>query len=258
MPVNLPCPFPFIPEYIFTDIDDTLTLHGRLPVQTFSALKTLQEHGIKIVPVTGACSAWCDCIVRTWPVSTIVGENGALIMSSENGFIVEYLDDKKTIAENRKKLSVVVDKVRNEVPEAQLTRDTDYRMTDIAFDIGQDQILTKNKCLQIAEICQSYGANVRMSSIHINVWYGAHTKATTTDILLNRLTIPVERTIFVGDSPNDEDMFKMLDTTVGVVNITPFLDSLAFSPTYITTRPGGLGFAELTETILQRAALQVD
>jgi HAD superfamily hydrolase (TIGR01484 family) len=252
MPDVLPFPFPFLPQYIFTDIDDTLTWHGRLPVQTFYALEALREHGIQVIPVTGACSAWCDCIVRTWPVSTIIGENGAVIMSSQNGFTTEYLYQEEIRRENRETLLSLAEEIQERIPGAKLTHDTAYRDNDIAFDIGQDHSLTREQCQKIIEICRANGANARMSSIHINVWYGAHSKATTTNMLLRRLKVPAAATIFVGDSANDEDMFKLLDTTVGVANIKPFLGSLTSAPSFITSKPGGLGFAELAEAVLQR------
>lgn len=57
-----------------------------------------------------------------------------------------------------------------------------------------------------------------MSSIHIYVWYGAHSKATTTSTLSKRLKAPAAAAVFVGDSANDEDMVKLLDTTTGRQN----------------------------------------
>src|SRR5690242_4106527 len=62
---------------VLTDIDDTLTLHGRLPAEAFDALWKLRRAGIKVVPITGRPAGWCDLIARQWPVDGVVGENGA-------------------------------------------------------------------------------------------------------------------------------------------------------------------------------------
>ena len=62
---------------VLTDIDDTLTLHGRLPGEAYSAMWALQRAGIKVVPITGRPAGWCDLIARQWPVDGVVGENGA-------------------------------------------------------------------------------------------------------------------------------------------------------------------------------------
>ena len=45
-------------QYLFTDIDDTLTTEGRLLPQTYKALWDLSEAGIRIVPVTGGSAGW--------------------------------------------------------------------------------------------------------------------------------------------------------------------------------------------------------
>ena len=62
---------------MFTDIDETLTSHGRLTAQAYAALESLQQAGLLVVPVTGRPAGWCDHIARMWPVDAVVGENGA-------------------------------------------------------------------------------------------------------------------------------------------------------------------------------------
>jgi HAD superfamily hydrolase (TIGR01484 family) len=63
---------------VFTDIDDTLTVDGRVGASAFRAMEQLREAGLLVVPVTGRPAGWCDMIARTWPVDAVVGENGAL------------------------------------------------------------------------------------------------------------------------------------------------------------------------------------
>ena len=45
---------------VLTDIDDTLTLHGQLPAEAFSALWALKHAGLKVIPITGRPAGWCD------------------------------------------------------------------------------------------------------------------------------------------------------------------------------------------------------
>ena len=47
---------------VFTDIDDTLSLHGRLPAAAYDALERLQAAGLRVIPVTGRPAGWCDHI----------------------------------------------------------------------------------------------------------------------------------------------------------------------------------------------------
>ena len=62
---------------ILADIDDTITTEGRLTAEAYGALERLQEAGLAVVPVTGRPAGWCDLIARFWPVTGVVGENGA-------------------------------------------------------------------------------------------------------------------------------------------------------------------------------------
>ncbi|MBW2469687.1 MAG: HAD family hydrolase, partial [Deltaproteobacteria bacterium] len=64
-------------RYILADIDDTLTLNGRLPAAVFGAMERLQTAAIRMIPITGRPAGWCDHIARMWPVDGVVGENGA-------------------------------------------------------------------------------------------------------------------------------------------------------------------------------------
>ena len=77
-------PFEQFPEhsrkkigYVLTDIDDTLTLKGRLPAVVFVAMERLRKADICVIPITGRPAGWCDHIARMWPVDGVVGENGA-------------------------------------------------------------------------------------------------------------------------------------------------------------------------------------
>ena len=65
---------------VLADIDDTLTTDGRLTAAAYAALARLHEAGFVVVPITGRPAGWCDHIARMWPVSGVVGENGALWM----------------------------------------------------------------------------------------------------------------------------------------------------------------------------------
>ena len=72
-------------RYVLADIDDTLTLNGRLPAVVFAAMERLKTAGIRIVPITGRPAGWCDHIARMWPVDGLVGENGAFYFRYDDG-----------------------------------------------------------------------------------------------------------------------------------------------------------------------------
>ena len=45
-------------RYILTDIDDTLTVNGRLPAVVFTAMERLQAAQIRCIPITGRPAGW--------------------------------------------------------------------------------------------------------------------------------------------------------------------------------------------------------
>ena len=60
--------------------------------------------------------------------------------------------------------------------------------------------------------------------------------------------------LYVGDSANDEPMFGFFDMSVGVANVRRFLPRMDAWPKYITHKPGGHGFAELIDRVLELRA----
>lgn len=103
------------------------------------------------------------------------------------------------------------------------------------------------------------GAQAKISSIHVNAWFGAHDKASCCRLLLKELfhedfNEEREHYVYFGDSPNDEPLFKEFTHTVGVANVRDFLPRMKHPPRYITQKEGGLGFAEAAKWILKQRA----
>ena len=72
---------------VLTDIDDTLTTHGRLTPRAYAALARLQDAGRLVVPITGRPAGWCDHIARMWPVDGVVAEEplGRVVEVADGG-----------------------------------------------------------------------------------------------------------------------------------------------------------------------------
>ena len=92
--------------------------------------------------------------------------------------------------------------------------------------------------------------------------FGAYDKLTMTRTLLDQefgIDLDAERDaiLFVGDSPNDEPMFKHFPLSVGVANIGDFLHRLQAKPAFVTQGRSGTGFVELATRLLEsRSAAQ--
>lgn len=241
------------PKIIFTDVDDTLTWQSRLPLETYGALHQLKQANIRVVPVTGGCAGWCDCIIRTWPIDYMVGENGSFYLCrSQDGRVSRHflLPDNQRL-ENTARLKQVVAEFKTQFPNIPETPDQSFRLTDIAFDIGQEARVETSEAEQAVSWLHNQGIQARKSSIHINAWLGDYDKAEGAKTWLKEQTeFSMDECLFIGDSANDEAMFKAFSDTVGVANIQSILPNLDTPPAYITSQNGGFGFVELVEYLL--------
>ena len=97
------------------------------------------------------------------------------------------------------------------------------------------------------EIFESHGALAKVSSIHVNGWFGNYDKCLMSRHLLRQvfyLDEDQEKTevLFIGDSPNDCPMFQAFPISVGVANVLDFKGQLDPAPAWITEKRGDTGF----------------
>lgn len=135
-------------------------------------------------------------------------------------------------------------------PNINFNQDQPFRITDIAFDIGQTVSIEESLAVESTEWLLAQGVQARRSSIHINVWIGEHSKSTGAMSWLRQRNMDENSCLFIGDSPNDESMFKQFPLSVGVANIDRFLPAMDFTPTYVTPHEGGYGFVDLANVLL--------
>lgn len=244
---------------VLTDIDDTLTTEGRLPADAYAALEQLDAAGIQVIPITGRPAGWCDHIARMWPVRAVVGENGAFYYAYDREarrMKTHYWADAQTRAENRAQLNAIRDQVLRDVPGTAVASDQDYRVADLAIDFCEDvPPLPDTEVRRIVDIFQAAGAQAKVSSIHVNGWFGDYDKLSMTHTLFEReLGLDIDHVLsdcmFIGDSPNDEPMFAFFPVSVGVANIQALLHRLTHRPAYVAARHGGGGFVEMANHLL--------
>jgi len=244
---------------VFCDIDDTLTTDGRLTADAYAALERLCEAGLFVAPITGRPAGWCDMIARFWPVSGVVGENGALYFAydAENRKMRRVFAADETEREaNRRKLETIEKRILREVPGAAVSADQLYREADLAIDFCEDvPPLAKTDVRRIKEIFEEEGAVAKISSIHVNGWFGAYDKLSMSrrlvaDLLGVDLDAEKDAYVFVGDSPNDAPMFAYFPNACGVANVADFAGEIEALPAYIASKRGGAGFVEVAELIL--------
>jgi HAD superfamily hydrolase (TIGR01484 family) len=226
----------------------------------YAAMEELSAAGLKVVPITGRPAGWCDHIARMWPVDGVVGENGAFWFrhdSEKRRLIRRFLVDDATRRTNRGRLDELANRILAEVPGCALASDQLYREADLAIDFCEDVVaLPDAEVARIVALFEAAGCTAKVSSIHVNGWFGRYDKLTMTRLFLAEalgieLDADPDRFVFVGDSPNDQPMFAHFPNSVGVANLRRFLPTLTSPPQWLTKAEGGQGFAEVAHLLLE-------
>lgn len=249
---------------VMTDIDDTLTRDGVIEPAALAALSRLRARDVAVIAITGRPMGWSEGFARDWPLAAIVAENGAVaLIPGAGGVAVEYAQDEATRAAHAARLAAVASRIVREVPGATLARDSAGRVTDIAIDHSEFAHLSAADTRRVVALMRAEGMMATVSSIHVNGWYGAHSKWSgacwMSERLFGRALAPdIGHWVYVGDSTNDQPMFERFALSVGVANLQRFADELQVWPAYLTAGERGAGFAEVADAVLAaRAARDV-
>ena len=180
---------------VMTDIDDTLTRDGAIEPAALAALHALRESGLPVIAITGRPMGWSEPFAAAWPVAAIVAENGAValiphhestggrsgparrqVASATPAVRIEYAQDDAVRAVNAMRLRQVAERILREVPGATMARDSAGRVTDIAIDHSEFARLDEPGVAAVVAIMRGEGMTATVSSIHINGWFGDHSK----------------------------------------------------------------------------------
>jgi hypothetical protein len=189
----------------------------------------------------------------------VVGENGALSFRYDAVCKIMVRTYWKT-AEERSADRIRLDAIREEVlrraPGCAVASDQSYREADLAIDFCEDVAPLGREAVQtIVECFERGGATAKVSSIHVNGWYGDYDKLAMSRRFF-RETFAVDlatdrhQVLYVGDSPNDAPMFGFFPHSVGVANVLHFSGQMEYQPAWVTEKEGGDGFAELADVLL--------
>jgi len=251
---------------LFFDVDDTLTLRGRLPEEAVRALYRAKAEGFVLCAVTGRSFAWAELLVRLFPLDAVVAETGACALwwqgSSLRTLWHEQDPAERTRLTARRK--AVVDAALAAVAGARLATDNVGRVCDTAFDLVEEgKAVSTDDAARIRAVLEEGGLAVAQSSVHINAFLfgaaGRFDKASMVDRLLREsaqttLSQAAATLCYVGDSENDGPLFAASGLSVGVGNVArhlPRLREREQAPRYVVDGDGGLGFAQVVNALLE-------
>ncbi|MFM7567595.1 MAG: HAD-IIB family hydrolase, partial [Betaproteobacteria bacterium] len=245
---ELPCDPPV--QGVFFDIDDTFTTDGLLLPEALEALAAWHASGRLSVAVTGRPAGWCDHIARMWPVDAVVGENGAFWFRydrQQHRMRRRFVQDEATLAGHRARFAALGEEVLAQVPGVAISADQPYRACDLAIDFAED-VRTDGlpTADRVAQLLRNAGMRVKISSIHVNAWFGDHDKLSTTlQMAAEEFGMDADALsrnhLYLGDSPNDAPMFGFFDRSVGVANVLEYGGRVDPMPAYVCDRRSGAG-----------------
>lgn len=247
------------PRFVMTDIDETLTIDGKMTATAFGALERLQAAGIRCIAVTGRPAGWCDHMARAWPIDAVVGENGAFYFRHDakaQRVIRCFAQDDAERSKNRVKLGQIREQILANVAGTQVASDQEYRIADLAIDYAEDVGPLGDSAIDaILKISSRHGATAKVSSIHVNIWFGDYDKSGMLMRLLEQEfsvghSTALQSALYIGDSPNDEPLFGKFPLSVGVANLSAFLERLDHKPRFLCERNEGNGFSEMTDLLV--------
>ena len=104
------------------------------------------------------------------------------------------------------------------------------------------------KLEDIKEMATRMGARYAQSSIHLNVWFGDYSKSKGLLAFMELCGIDrptlLDQSIYLGDAPNDDEMFALIPASVGMKSVEERKDEFSHLPAFMTSGYGGTGFAE--------------
>ena len=105
------------------------------------------------------------------------------------------------------------------VPGCRVAKDQHFRVCDLAIDFAEDEPkLDFEAAKRIKAIAKSMGAVAKISSIHVNAWFGDYDKVSMAKLFFETVWDVKdlhESVLFFGDSANDEPMFAELPSPAG-------------------------------------------
>ena len=161
----------------------------------------------------------------------------------------DFIQSAAVRSENRARLDALADQIISAVPGTALASDQPYRDLDLAIDFCEDvPALDDHAIDSIVAAFDAAGATSKVSSIHVNGWFGDFNKLEGVRRFHHDRfgsALDPSRWAFFGDSANAEgNTIHLGEHSIGVANVADFLPRMTHHPTWVTKAPGGHGFIE--------------
>ena len=211
---------------VFSDFDGTLTEEKNFSPFFLGILNYLEKRETPLVIVTGRSKSWAHFFLTHFPtLKTVVSEGGGVISVKDSRGIIE---DKLMVSQDEvRRLKSFIQQLKQKFPKLKLSTDSFGRETDRAIEFSCMDDKIKNFVIE-------NNINFSTSNVHFNFWCGEISKYKAVSFLLEHYySFSPHECIYFGDSLNDESMFQHFENSVGVSNITEYLEHLQYIPKVI-------------------------
>lgn len=247
---------------VATDMDGTLTNNEKFSSEVIKNIESLLENNILVIIVTGRSGGWVNAIANYLPITGAIAENGGLYYHYDEHLklvskvLKPISNELKITPDNiylhRQKLAETFNIIQAKYPHIKESDDNIFRLTDWTFDVAG---LTNTEIQEIDDLCQQYGWSFTYSNVQCHIKPRDQNKATALLEVISEFfpQLTTQEIVTVGDSPNDQSLFDFhkFPLSVGVANISHYLQYLKHQPQQITKEAEGKGFCELVELILR-------
>lgn len=243
-------------KFLLLDFDGTMTFNqGFIHPDVLRSLHQLRQSFLVWV-ITGRSKGWADMMINTFPLDGVIAENGAFAFYRGNQQEISYWQSTKIDPEYRKKLVHLSEELKRDLPDVVFASDQFSREFDLAIVSNENGVsLSREQVDHLSALCWQNGAKFKISNIHINAWFGHYNKAQSVVDLFHEIyqigNYDLCRgSVYIGDSPNDEPMFRLISYTIGVKNIEDYLDKLKYPPSRIVDAYEGEGLQIILNELL--------
>ena len=235
-----------------SDIDDTITLQGRLTSQTIEAFARLDQVDVLLLLVTGRSSGWAQAMASYLPHTPfVIAENGLTMFNEDSSFVTIAADHLKAFS--RAALDASAELLIKRF-SLEPTSDDPFRLYERTF--LRPDWFTAGSGQEMNDIVEQ-DQEVIASSIHLHLrpagWgKAAGVRAALKCTELRRRLRQPPSVIMIGDSANDRPLFRYFhESSVGVANVAESRDELGDDmPRYVTQGLEGDGFIELVDLLV--------
>ncbi|EQC47237.1 HAD family hydrolase [Bacteriovorax sp. Seq25_V] len=223
-----------LPKIVFSDFDGTLTDHTEFSGKFLTILEMLKEYNTPLVIVTGRSLSWAHFFLTHFSdLPYVISEGGGVLSyRDKRGMIV---DEYQVPVSDLEWLENFSKELLGRFEGLKLSADSIGRKSDRAIELCDlEDVVVRT---EIKKLMDDQNINYSTSNVHLNFWCGDISKYKAVRSLLDKFypDVSIEQTMYFGDSLNDQSMFKMVEHSVGVSNISEVLLKMTDKPKVILT-----------------------